>query len=446
MTGWTGEVNERKRKSRHMDSSIACVVLPRSREMADDSPTPPRIRLSAQLPTPETGRRTSKRVIKPIIESSSAITSLPTPPTIPRTRTSPRIAAIAKDPSPSGRTTFSYSANLASSSRSESIRHKAGRTFNQQMGLSTGQASSSRHGAGVGMGGSRLGGQKIVPISRSRPIVQEEDNPFFVGKPSVPPASPGHSTRHRPREGAEEDQAASPRPKRKGGLSPPHFIADPIHSATSLLSPPQTQRSSAFRTGPPLASPRTLLRQTRQREKLERQRQMKDEDDNPFYIRPGQVVKHRPGPVVDERIDTVTYVFRGTKKVFANPFLGADERVLEAELDVEDPEFDPHPCPPPKLLWPTATPPRAAASTPPRQRNHRHVQSDDEVSPPSSPMHTPRGTINDRARFDSDDEFVPEEEPEEVGVTVKRGLLFGPGAMNRALGAEGSERRTKRRL
>lgn len=413
--------------------------------MADDSPTPPRLRSTAQLPTPETGRRTSKRTTKMAEESSTAVVSLPTPPTLPRKRTSPRTAATAKDPSPSGRTTFSYSANQASSSRSESIRHKAGRTFNQQMGLPTGPASSSRHGAGVGMGGSRIGAHKTDHISRARPIV-EEDNPFLVDKPTGPLVSPGRDTRHRPQIILDEDESSSPRPIRKAKLSPPHFIADPIHSTTSLLSPPLTQRVSRVRNTLPPPSPRTMLRQTRERERAERQRRMKDELDNPFYVRPGQVVTHRPGPVVDERIETVTYVFRGTKKIYANPFIDADERVPEAELDVEDPDFDPHPCPPPKLLWPTATPPHAAASTPPRQRNRKHVMSDDEVSPPSSPMHTPRGPTNDRARFDSDDEFLPEEEAEEVGVSVKRGLLFGPGAMNREPHAEGSDRRTRRRL
>jgi hypothetical protein len=179
---------------------------------------------------------------------------------------------------------------------------------------------------------------------------------------------------------------------------------------------------------------------------------MRDEKDNPFLVKPGQDASHRPGPIVDENRSTVTYVFRGAKKLFANPFVGADMPFPEADLDVEDEEFEPHPCPKPKLLWPTATPGKSAPTSTPKRSGRRHTHgSEDEISPPSSPMPVPTPLVHgrDRARFESDDEFLPEGHEEEVQeASSARRLLFAPGppAKRAPDEDESGNRRTRRRV
>ena len=431
---------------------------------ADDSqPTPRRARMQAHAPTPETGHRMSKRVTKVMTTTAtaSASASLPTPTTVSRKR-----KTLAADyehhadpshPSPTGHTTFAYSSSsTVAPSTDVTPRRRAGHMFNQRMETGS-RAGGSRHGAGVGMGGSRTTGHKvdqIIPgkaLAAAAPIAGPHDeNPFVVPGSAAALSSPGRLTRHRAGESVEQVSSRYNRPK--SFRSPPALIADPIHSATSLLSPPPTQRVQRIHFTPPPPSPRTLASQAKERAKVERMQKMRDEKDNPFYVKPGQSVSHRPGPVVDESRATVTYVFRGAKKLFANPFAGSDLPFPEAELNVEDDEFEPHPCPKPKLLWPTATPGKSApVSTPKRSgRRHRH-ESEDEVSPPSSPMpaSTPMVHDRDRARFESDDEFLPEGDEDEVVMQEApsaRRLLFAAGPAKRSAEEENSNRRTRRRM
>lgn len=311
------------------------------------------------------------------------------------------------------------------------------------------------------MGGTRIGGHRVdrmLPGKLAAPARIEDDNPFLVSNGGVK-SSPGRSTRHRPSiiHEEEEDVAASPRsaPRSQKKLrSPPMLIADPVHSAMGLLSPPQTQRATRIRHDPPPLSPRTSARQAREKEKVARLATMRDEDDNPFLVKPGHKATHRPGPVVDESRSTVTYIFRGSKKVFANPFYDPNVPSYGSDLPVEDEEYEVHPCPQPKLLWPSAA---EITSTPKRSRGHARLgmMSDEEVSPPSSPMPTPHGPIVEEGRFESDDEFLPEQEesrPVRPVVQVKgeqevrRGLLFGPGATIPVTSHPSSSGRSRRRL
>jgi hypothetical protein len=310
-------------------------------------------------------------------------------------------------------------------------------TFNQQMGLNNASTSESttfggRLGVGVGMGGHRNPGHKVdqivfEPHLDALRIQATDDNPFLV-----PSSAPGPSTQHVPTIVEPQSDNASPRFKRRRIVPTPKINFDPVNSAMSLLSPPLTQRTQRIA---PVTPPKAETQAKRIRE--ERIRKMMDEDSNPFLVKPGQHVIHRPGPVVDEDRSTVTYVFRGAKKVFANPFIGAETRIHQSELDVEDEEYEAHPCPKPKLLWPTRTPPKQT-STPQTPRNQRAARrsgrtAESDISPPSSPMPTPHVEYPGNEAF-SDEEFLPEHEAEGFEeesmedadeLPVKRGLLFG---------------------
>lgn len=141
------------------------------------------------------------------------------------------------------------------------------------------------------------------------------------------------------------------------------------------------------------------------------------DEDNPFVAKPGEI--HRPKPSNAERGPFVTYVFRGAKRTFANPFVPPSAPYPAADLDVSDVDYDPHPCPPPKLLWPS---------------------SDPETSPASSaaPVSTPRRRVlSETMDVDSDeDERMP----------VRRGLLFGatPQEEHESDGSDGSARKRPR--
>lgn len=120
----------------------------------------------------------------------------------------------------------------------------------------------------------------------------------------------------------------------------------------------------------------------------QRRKQMMDEVDNPFLSKPGEVVRARP---TSEDHPLVTYVFRGAKKVFANPFIPPSAPYAPADLDPDHPDYEAHPCPPPRLLWPTKDSPEP----PRRRRSHDEMEDDSE----------------------SDDEDF-------VAVEPRRGLLF----------------------
>lgn len=114
---------------------------------------------------------------------------------------------------------------------------------------------------------------------------------------------------------------------------------------------------------------------------------MMDEDNNPFLLKPGESV--RPKDVAtratadDAHRPFVTYVFRGTKRIFANPFIPANTRLANAELHPAHEDFDEHPCPKPRLLWPSAPVPSDTSSTP---SSGRAFEEEFTPSPPSSPI------------------------------------------------------------
>ena len=455
-------------------------------------PTPPRSRHRVQLPTPETDRRPSKRLAKPTSTTLASTSTLPTPQTLPRPPRSKPVTVQneTEPPSPSGHTTFFLSSNASSSSQHRgeaTIRRRPGLTFAQQMGLSSTQAGPSttggggstvsgasggfggRLGVGVGMGGTRSGGHKVDQITIGRLDESVElDNPFVV--PGCVAAwispnglnTPGRSTHHRPAimgdDGEDDvDHVSSPtRPRRKvigkGLQSPPVLVTDPVNSTTSLLSPPPTQK--ALRFGPVPPSPRATARQTARQARAEMLRQMRDEDSNPFLVKPGSRPAPRSAePIVDESRPTVTYVFRGAKKVFANPFADGDLAIAGSDLDPEDDEYEPHPCPNPKLLWPVQ--PRLRQDekrdgegselmrTPGRRLISGNTHVSEDVSPRShrgggGDGHG-HGRGHDRGHM-SDKDFVREmhggalDEP----IPVRRGLLFGPGSMAKR-GTEGDQ-------
>ena len=424
-------------------------------------PTPPRTRASTHLPTPETGRRMSKRVA--VSQPSSSAHTLPTPETLPRKRKAPssphpiqeESSKEASDPSPTGHTTF-FLSQSSSSRHDATSRRRPGLTFAQQMAAASASApATSRHGAGVGMRGARSGGHQVDKISSSRPVViVDEDSPFVIpgSAAAATLASPGRVTRHRPGMVSGDKQAdtgASPRTRSSLAeplRSPPMIIADPVHSAASLLSPPPTRRVNRIKTTPPPPSPGTAARKATEA----RRRKMMDEDENPFLVKPGQKAVHRPRPVVDETRETVTYVFRGAKKVFANPFIPHNVPIPGSDLPAEDVDFEPHPCPPPRLLWPTE-PEAANASTPRRKRRAMEpltapgAVSDEDVSPPSSPvpMVTPGGPSHHSTKYHSDDEFLPEDDERDNDIGVRKGLLFGSGATIRPRDSQSTRPRTQ---
>lgn len=141
-------------------------------------------------------------------------------------------------------------------------------------------------------------------------------------------------------------------------------------------------------------------------------KQMMDED-NPFIAKPGEaVIPH----ATSEDHPLVTYVFRGSKKVFANPFVPPSTHYPPASLDASHPEFDTHPCPPPRLLWPT----KQAAPETPRML----------------------GTSMDLDADSSDgEEFVPESEEE---LPARRGLLFGNAPKRGSIGSSESAKKRVR--
>lgn len=271
---------------------------------------------------------------------------------------------------------------------------------------------------GVGMGGARPSGNgKIDQISYGRleDPIPLDDNPFLDTRP-MGLASPGAVTSRIP--GLDHDHHESLASSLKSR-------APQRQLQTSLLSSPPTQKAVRIRTSPRAAD--------RQRKKEEMKRMM-DADSNPFLSHPGEHIHpSRAGPIVDELKPTVTYVFRGVKKVFANPFLRQDHPFPPASLDPEDEGFEPHPNPAPKLLWPSA-PPRA----------DRDGSSSREQSPPSSPVATPRFSRRDKPGMEIDvdvsgpkhaftDEEGFESESEEEELPARRGLLFGTSGMKRGL-------------
>lgn len=370
----------------------------------------------SHLPTPESIRRPSKPVDKASKQPEPVQSMLPTPQTLPRP---PRKAASDDGmdvPSPSGHTTFYLSSNNASGSRSEKVnKRRPGLTFAQQMGLISGTQAShtARPGIGVGMGGSRHGGHRkdqIVWGSLAEPVAlsgPDDGNPFIVRQEPLPP---GRSTTHHPRVDMNDEDTTGISPLILGPTQP----ESPTRLASGLLTPPPTRPTRGLRTI--LAPKIDHQAEERKRKQKEEMQRMMDIESNPFLAKPGESSRPRqklPLPV-DESRPTVTYVFRGAKKVFANPFYPAEAAFPPSNLDVEDEDYEPHPNPRPRLLWPSPPPVGKRINleefgTPPSATR--------EASPPSSPlMATPRRRLFTReaaavrvSQPDSDDEDIDHE-------------------------------------
>lgn len=244
------------------------------------------------------------------------------------------------------------------------------------MGLTTDPATTSvkfgaRLGVGVGMGGG-LRGSTHGPVDK-----MTLDNPFIDdGASTVAGSSRSVSGKRRQGFGS---------PGRETSYVPQAVRADADRSMSPLMK-------HRHRGGPP----RMLTEALPESSRAAKRKMMMDED-NPFVAKPGEV--HRPRPLDTERGPFVTYVFRGAKRTFANPFVPPNAPYPAAELDVNDIDYDPHPCPPPKLLWPS---------------------SDPETSPASrtQPVSTPRRRVLSESMEVNSDE-------EEEEMPVRRGLLFG---------------------
>lgn len=109
--------------------------------------------------------------------------------------------------------------------------------------------------------------------------------------------------------------------------------------------------------------------------------------------------------------------------MYANPFFPPETAYAPSELDPKDPDFDPHPCPKPRLLFPTpVAPPEAQPQpeTPPQKgRSLAGFQSiGADHGPIGEPEDMPPDLVDDAG---SDEEELP----------ARRGMLFGPGGMKR---------------
>lgn len=461
-------------------------------------PTPPHSRSNTQLPTPETIRQPRKSLPSQSQATSISVSFLPTPQTLPRHRKSPT-SNVSRALSPSGQTTFIHSAATTDVPVASGPRRRPGLTFAQQMGLLSTAAPASngnggvfggRLGQGVGMGGGHTSGVHRtvdvipvpVPVSGKEGNRREEGNPFYVqptsrtaaGSSSVAAAAPRRSPRtvlrtslgsasaghllSPPADSDEEDETAGP-------SSPLAKRARPTLSPSTPTSLPRSTHTR-LQAPPPLLPSPTPRRSPRQLAKSSAHAQMLDEAHNPFLARPSDVHLPRPNPSGTDECDRpyVTYVFRGSKKVFANPFMRPDMPFPPALLRPEDEEYEEHPCPKPRLLWPTSAKPAVRGGD-------VEMGEEEEVevtpSPPSSPvMQTPktnrrRGFVNaDRSlevgTFDPPSEVYSDSEDErervhagngkkgrggdgDEGGGVRRGLLFGPGAMSSGMGKRAGE-------
>ncbi|WWC92901.1 uncharacterized protein L201_007863 [Kwoniella dendrophila CBS 6074] len=415
---------ERKRKGRGVDI------------ISSSLPTPPSH--STQFPTPETVRRSSRprKPTEPFASSSSSSqTHLPTPQT---QRTKRRLTPPIEEeliPSPSGHTTFYLSSNNAgasTSTRPEKIRRRPGLTFAQQMGLLS-TTKQSGIGVGIGMGGGHKFGihGKVDQIGKGSMVPIKEDvneNPFLVSGqslgPPVPLGSPGQITIHQPGEdnGFDSDTDGAsmlcPSPRRSPRLASPLPDASEFESKksattispTGLLSPPPTKHAPRIGLLFPSSGveKKGITREEMKRIKKEEEEKLKmlDYNDNPFLVKPGESSsssssrRERKGPIINEDLPTVTYVFRGSKKVFANPLYPSNSKFPCSELNPEDDDFEPNPLPKPKLLFPHGPSPssqKSVTSILNKSKNSRRdmmllrTPSPDRegISPPSSPVSTP---------------------------------------------------------
>jgi hypothetical protein len=321
---------------------------------------------------------------------------------------------------------------------------------------------------GVGMGGSRHGGPKkdqIIPGRLAEPMALSEpgdENPFITTSARKSAYSPGRSTLHEPRNDvADEDVMTSPM------LVPGSGSPTCLVNVNGLQTPPPTRHKKSARIAAQIdeqaleaeARHRQKAEQRQRKEAEERKRkqkemmQMMDVESNPFLAKPGESSRSRqrnPLPV-DESRPTVTYVFRGSRKVFANPFYPADAAYPPAELDPVDEDYEVHPNPKPRLLFPSPPPPEKRFKpedfdSPPATTR--------EATPPSSPMMaTPRRRLFTKeivmavgpSAGLSEDEDEDEDEDDLMSDTPVARRLFQPvNDLKRAAAAPSDSRADKR--
>ncbi|KAK4683462.1 hypothetical protein P7C73_g6801, partial [Tremellales sp. Uapishka_1] len=281
-------------------------------------------------------------------------------------------------------------------------------------------------GMGVGMGG---GLRSHAPVGKVDQVVWalqepalleevEEENPFLV----TGLQSPGRKTRHLPRiESDDEDERIDTSPLRPISSSRLLFQAS---TTTGLPSPPPTK-----------IRPDAKAERKRKREREERERMM-DVGENPFLAVPGEVRERRP--VRDDRSrETVSYVFRGSKKIFPNTFMSTEDAFAPADLPTSDYNYEPHPAPAPKLLWPTGPTRSQNDKTPPSKTRRRFSDEEMEID------------FDSQSGPSVDDFTTPqagEQELEEEELPVTRGLLFGLGVKRSSEGGEDKQQAKKRAL
>ncbi|BEJ13499.1 hypothetical protein CspHIS471_0306730 [Cutaneotrichosporon sp. HIS471] len=390
---------ERRRRGRGVDVMSAM-------------PTPEKPRL--HLPTPVTQRRRTDT----LAPSDHTGIHLPTPQTLPRKRGSPS----TEDPaSPTGHTQFFFAQSAAEPSEpAERVppRRRPGLMFAQQMGLTQADGTSdikfgARLGVGVGMGG--------VMRSSHGPVVDKvtvdhQENPFLVQPSSSRTANPFLSW------SSSQSRPVPPTPGTETSYVP------------QALRPSEERSLSPH----PRRRPRVPVGLDRTSEALAAaaRRQAMMDEDNPFIAKPGEVVRANP---TREDSPHVTYVFRGSKKVFANPFFPPETEYAPSQLDPTHPDFDPHPCPKPRLLFPTPAIPvapstQAEPETPPR--THRTLTG-------FQSMDVDQGPIGDDDDLQAD--LVDDSDEEEEEMPARRGMLFGPRGMKRDRGSSGFEARKRAR-
>ncbi|WVQ77525.1 hypothetical protein IAR50_007211 [Cryptococcus sp. DSM 104548] len=291
------------------------------------------------LPTPETVRRPHK----------SKLASHPNHPPTPQTQRhirrapTPESSANSRRMSPSNQVPSVPSTYQTATRPEKTSRRRPGLMFAQQMGL------VDSRGVGVGMGGHRLGQAKGVLKA-----VKEEENPFLVSSDPLPTkrlslgaamglASPG-AIQSQSEDGYSHSDLEN---------ETTHPLLSLQSPTTGLLSPPPTQHA------PRISDPESQNVRTRAEQASSSKHarpsiplDMLDLEHNPFLEGPSEPSRRRPGPSVDEDQATITYIFRGAKRVFANPLYHSTAPFPQADLQPEDEDFEPHPLPKPRLLWP----------------------------------------------------------------------------------------------
>jgi len=185
---------------------------------------------------------------------------------------------------------------------------------------------------------------------------EEDENEFWMGRSAGKKKQQDADT-------DADDSDASPallQYRVKAPVSPP-----PSKRQTTAPEPPVTPQSAGSSRILTRAAKRNLLR---------------DSPENPFLDDSPPSVASRPTPrtpIQHGEKELMTYVFRGMKAQFANPFYNlppsAHERSL---LPIEHPDYEANEACPPKLLFPSAR----------RQRHRRHSPELTDEAEPQRPL------------------------------------------------------------